>query len=265
MKLNEKKIIVLIFDACWWTDCTADRLCQYKPFKPDWNQPVFSCFRLKYYTIRDNKLIKDKMARTAASVNVSPKSMRRVSTSRSSTPSRSAPPKKVAKMATPIKPIIISDRLNPRVLLSKSLEIPSGVKVNEIPVNKVRKSAPKSSGPKSKFLSMVSGCIFKLKDRNGSSRAAILNQLKLDYSAEIGSNEANIHTNLKMALKKGLAEGVLKMAKETGKGSGSFKLGEHELKRLKAKAGISKTGSSNDAKNGNEEKKIMNDNTLEKS
>ena len=72
---------------------------------------------------------------------------------------------------------------------------------------------------------MVSACIFKLKDRNGSSRAAILNQLKLDYSKEIGSNEANIHTNLKIALKKGLAEGVLRMAKESGKGSGSFKLG----------------------------------------
>ena len=203
------------------------------------------------------------MARTAASVNVSPKSVRRISTSRSSTPSRSAPPKKVAKMATPIKPILISDQLNPRVLLSKSFELPTGVKLDQIPVNKVGKSAPKSSGPKSKFLSMVSACIFKLKDRNGSSRAAILNQLKLDYSKEIGSNEANIHTNLKIALKKGLTEGVLRMAKESGKGSGSFKLGEHELKRLKAM--MNKNSHSDDAKNGNEEKKITNDNTIEKS
>ena len=190
------------------------------------------------------------MARTASSTKVSPKSIRRIP--RSSTPSRlSAPPKKVAKVATPVKSSAKLDHLNPRVLISKTLDIPIDVKFRNSPA-KEAKTPAKSFGPKAKFLYKVTACIFKHKDRNGSSRAVILNQLKLDFPTDIGSNEASI--NLKMALKKGLEEGVLKMAKETGKGSGSFKLTPQELKKHK----VEKT------KNIIDEKKVENDITMEK-
>ena len=42
----------------------------------------------------------------------------------------------------------------------------------------------------------------------------------------MGENDTRIATNLKLALKKGLEKGVFKMAKEEGKGSQSYKLGE---------------------------------------
>ena len=192
------------------------------------------------------------MARTASSTNVSPKSMRRLP--RSSTPSRlSAPPKKVAKIATPSKSSVKLDFLNPRILLSKTLDLPSDLRLRKSPVKGLKTTA-KPFGPKAKFLSKVAACIYQLKDRNGSSRSAILNQLKLDYPTDIGNNEATINMNLKMALKKGLEEGVLKIAKESGKGSGSFKLTPQELKKHKAET----------IKNSNEVKKVENDNTLEK-
>ena len=190
------------------------------------------------------------MARTVSSVHASPKSVRRIS--RSSTPSRlSAPPKKIAKCATPGK----LDRLNPQVLLSKTMELPDDIKYNETSTKSLKTPA-KPTGPRAKFLSMVTSCIFKLQDRNGSSRAAILNQLKLDYRTDIGSNEANINMNLKLALKKGLDEGVLKMAKESGKGSGSFKLTPKEIKKHKVQVPTSK--------NSNEVEKVEKDNTLDK-
>eukprot|EP00092_Neocalanus_flemingeri_P024371 GFUD01026427.1.p1 GENE.GFUD01026427.1~~GFUD01026427.1.p1 ORF type:complete len:200 (-),score=39.63 GFUD01026427.1:128-727(-) len=195
------------------------------------------------------------MARTASSANVSPKSIRKIS-SRFDTPSRSAPPKKIAKVATPAKTELISDELNPKVLLSKTLDHLSHFKFDKTPGKAGKTTAGKSttsSAPKSKFLSMVTACIFKLQSRNGSSRAVILNQIKLDYPTAIGGNEANINLNLKLALKKGLAEGVLRMAKEFGKGSGSFKLTKKELKNHKVKT----------SKNSNEVKKVENDNTVE--
>ena len=86
----------------------------------------------------------------------------------------------------------------------------------------------------------------KLESASGSSRAAILNQLKLDYSKEIGANEKMIGVNLSLALKHGLKTGVLKMAKKSGKGSGSFKLTSEEIKRKKQ--GTSQEGNKSSSK-----------------
>ena len=199
------------------------------------------------------------MARTVSSANESPrnpKSIRKIS-SRTNTPSRlSAPPKKVAKIATPAKPkLSVAHQLNPNVLLSKTLDLLDPISYDKIQAKagKTPGKPPTTSGPKSKFLSMVVACILKLQNRNGSSRAVILNQLKLDYPIAIGGNEANINLNLKLALKKGLAEGVLKMAKESGKGSGSFKLTAKELKNHKIQM----------SKNRIEVKKVENGDTVE--
>ena len=96
-----------------------------------------------------------------------------------------------------------------------------------------------STGLKAKYLSMVVESIFKLKSSSGSSYPVILNQLKLDFAKVVGVNENQIRTNLKLALKFGLDMGVLKMAKESGKGSGSYKLTDMELKKLKKSNGKS--------------------------
>ena len=198
------------------------------------------------------------MARTVSSAYESPrnpKSIRKIS-SRTNTPSRlSVPPKKIAKIATPAKrKLSVDHQLNPKVILSKILDLSDYISSDKIPA-KSGKTPGKTptTGPKSKFLAMVIDCILKLQNRNGSSRAVILNQLKLDYPAAIGANEANINLNLKLALKKGLDEGVLKMAKESGKGSGSFKLTVKELKNHKVRT----------SKNHNEVKSVENDNTVE--
>ena len=186
------------------------------------------------------------MARTAATPSnndrKNPKDIRRIGESRSQS-SLSVPPKKLAKLSTPKQSkrnrSSVGEDLNPRVLLSRTLEF-SGLHVDEIRPSVVKITPKKSQvkkmkGSKEKFLTLVTTCIWKLKDRNGSSRAAILNQLKLDFAKQIGSNEANINLNLKLALKKGLEDGILKMAKKSGKGSGSYKLTPKELKKLNMK------------------------------
>jgi len=84
-------------------------------------------------------------------------------------------------------------------------------------------------------MKMIAECIFSLQQKKGSSRPVIANQLKLQFAKSIGYNEAEINLHIKLALKKGLEEGVFKMAKVAGKGSGSYKLTESEVKRLKKK------------------------------
>ena len=135
------------------------------------------------------------------------------------------PPKKRAKVAKKLEVQEKATNLNSQVQ-------------SPIPAKKTTEAKKKTSknpgGVKAKYLSLISECIVKLKSRSGSSRAAVLNQLKLDHSKAIGVNEANINLNLKLALKFGLDSGVLRMAKDSGKGSGSFKLTEEEIKRRRA-------------------------------
>jgi len=151
---------------------------------------------------------------------------------------RSLPPKKIARVAKklPKKEQIDfesfqSNRGERRVSAvdgnSSDIEFRSS--------NKVKKSTKETGGIKSKYLTMIMESIYKLQSKNGSSRTVILNQLKLDYSDVIGSNEANINLNLKLALKLGLDTEVLKMARESGKGSGSFKLTKEAIKTVKQK------------------------------
>ena len=146
---------------------------------------------------------------------------------------QSLPPKKRAKVAKKLK---AKDK---QVIIHKNTtqKVIKEAKGNDNNSSKSSKKVGKNSsgGIKAKYLSMVVECIFKQQNKNGSSRPVILNQLKLDFGDVIGSNEKNINLNLKLALKQGLENGVLKMAKEAGKGSGSFKLTNDELKKLKTK------------------------------
>ena len=101
--------------------------------------------------------------------------------------------------------------------------------------SKVKQKEGGAEGLKAKYVKMIAECIFSLQHKNGSSRPAITNQLKLQFAKSIGYNEAEINLHIKLALKKGLEEGVFKMAKVAGKGSGSYKLTETEVKKLKKK------------------------------
>ena len=150
------------------------------------------------------------------------------------------PPKKRAKVAKKLKAqeTMVQNNSQPQSPVPALLLASTAKKTTEAK----KKTSKNPGGVKAKYLSLISECIFKLKSRTGSSRAAILNQLKLDHTKAIGVNEAYINLNLKLALKFGLDTGVLRMATESGKGSGSFKLTEEEIKRRRA---INKKSSNN--------------------
>ena len=71
-----------------------------------------------------------------------------------------------------------------------------------------------------KYSVMIESAIKALKERNGSSRQAILKYVTANYSLE--PKKAAIQ--LRLALKRAVATGSLKMAKLSGKGAGCYKL-----------------------------------------
>merc|ERR1711988_1741649 len=70
----------------------------------------------------------------------------------------------------------------------------------------------------------------RAKDRTGSSRQAILKYVCANYKVDA----AKAGQHLRMALKAGIKKGSLKMAKESGKGAGKFKLVKVEKPKKKA-------------------------------
>ena len=99
------------------------------------------------------------------------------------------------------------------------------------PVPKIKKvKAAASNHPK--YSVMIESAIKALKERNGSSRQAILKYIIANYSLE--SKQAA--TQLRLSLKRAVAGGSLKMAKESGKGAGCYKLAApEESKKTKPK------------------------------
>lgn len=69
-----------------------------------------------------------------------------------------------------------------------------------------------------KYIDMIAAAVTALKERNGSSRQAIVKYIKANYKV---GDSADVH--VKMALKRGVAGGTLLQPKGTG-ASGSFKL-----------------------------------------
>merc|ERR1712083_728056 len=96
-------------------------------------------------------------------------------------------------------------------------------------VKKAKKAKAPAAHPK--YSVMIPAAIAGLKDRSGSSRQAILKWIKANYKEE--HPQAGQHLN--MALKAGVKKGTLKMARASGKGAGSFKLGEKPKVAKKAK------------------------------
>ena len=118
--------------------------------------------------------------------------------------------------------------------MSDLVELPIGA-VEEAPVaaapaaskapKKKLAKAPRMKKPQVKanhtsFAEMVAEAITGLKERLGSSRQAIIAYISGRYN--VPKDHASLY--VKTALKKGEANGVLKRARESGKGAGRYKL-----------------------------------------
>merc|ERR1712179_222714 len=86
---------------------------------------------------------------------------------------------------------------------------------------------PKVAAAHPKYSVMIASAITALKDRTGSSRGAILKHIVANNKVDA----AKAATQVRLALKRGVAKGALKMARASGKGAGSYKL----VKVVKAK------------------------------
>merc|ERR1711892_36727 len=87
------------------------------------------------------------------------------------------------------------------------------------PAPKVKK-APKAPAAHPKYSVMIAAAITELKDRTGSSRQAILKHVVANNKVDA----AKAAVQVRLALKRGVVKGALKMARASGKGAGSFKL-----------------------------------------
>merc|ERR1712240_967169 len=86
---------------------------------------------------------------------------------------------------------------------------------------KAKKAAkPKAPAAHPKYSVMIAAAITALKDRTGSSRGAILKHIVANNKVDA----AKAATQVRLALKRGVAKGAFKMARASGKGAGSYKL-----------------------------------------
>merc|ERR1712038_1758353 len=93
-------------------------------------------------------------------------------------------------------------------------------------------SKPKAPAAHPKYSVMIAAAITSLKDRTGSSRQAILKYICANYKVDA----AKAAVQVRLALKRGVAKGSLKMARASGKGAGSYKVVKAEKpKKVKAK------------------------------
>ena len=87
------------------------------------------------------------------------------------------------------------------------------------PVKKTVKAKVIAVHPK--YNDMVVAAITSLKERSGSSRSAILKYLAANY--KLGNDDKKINVHLKICLRNGVSNGLLKQVKGVG-ASGSFKV-----------------------------------------
>ena len=95
----------------------------------------------------------------------------------------------------------------------------------------------KKSSDHPTYAKMISSAILTLKDKTGSSRQAIAKFVCANYKVDAAKAAAPLNR----ALKKGVEDGVLKMAKQSGKGAGSYKLVVEAKKKKKPAANLSAT------------------------
>merc|ERR1711990_343402 len=97
---------------------------------------------------------------------------------------------------------------------------------------------------------MIAAAITALKDRTGSSRAAILKHVVANNKVDA----AKAATQVRLSLKRGVAKGALKMAAAKGKNAGSYKLVK-VVKPKKAKKPAAKKAAKKPAKKATPKKK----------
>lgn len=107
---------------------------------------------------------------------------------------------------------------------------PAPVEKKKATKKKSKKPAKPSAHPK--WREMVIAAVTELKERNGSSRQAILKYVIANYKDIDQKNGGN---HLKMTLRACVKNGALKQSKGTGM-SGSFKLGEKTSTKAKKPA-----------------------------
>merc|ERR1712228_1002857 len=90
------------------------------------------------------------------------------------------------------------------------------------PTTKMSAAPKKAKAPAAhpKYSVMIAAAITSLKDRTGSSRQAILKYICANYKVDA----AKAAVQVRMALKRGVAKGALKMARASGKGAGCYKV-----------------------------------------
>merc|ERR1739846_55725 len=93
-------------------------------------------------------------------------------------------------------------------------------------------SKPKAPAAHPKYSVMIAAAITSLKDRTGSSRQAILKYICANYKVDA----AKAAVQVRLALKRGVAKGALKMARASGKGAGSYKVVKAEKPKKVKKA-----------------------------
>merc|ERR1712123_450330 len=94
------------------------------------------------------------------------------------------------------------------------------------------KKAPKAPAAHPKYSVMIATAITTLKDRTGSSRQAILKHICANNKVDA----AKAAVQVRLALKRGVAKGALKMARASGKGAGSYKVVKVEKPKKVKKA-----------------------------
>merc|ERR1712215_659312 len=93
---------------------------------------------------------------------------------------------------------------------------------------KKKPAVKKAETKKMTYLEMVIDVIAAMKDRTGSSRKAIVKRIVETHKIE----EAKV-VHIRKAIATGLEKGLLKQARPTGKGAGSFRLIKKEPRRKK--------------------------------
>merc|ERR1712217_533471 len=102
---------------------------------------------------------------------------------------------------------------------------------------------PKAPAAHPKYSVMIAAAITSLKDRTGSSRQAILKYICANYKVDA----AKAAVQVRLALKRGVAKGALKMARASGNGAGSYKVVKAEKPKKVKKAKKPKKAAKNPA------------------
>merc|ERR1739843_31656 len=114
------------------------------------------------------------------------------------------------------------------------------------PTTKMSAAPKKAKAPAAhpKYSVMIAAAITSLKDRTGSSRQAILKYICANYKVDA----AKAAVQVRLALKRGVAKGALKMARASGKGAGSYKVVKAEKPKKAAKKPAAKKAAKKPAK-----------------